>query len=147
MDYRTHLQDMKKSGFCPFCEEIKYAIDENNHAFVLPARAPYTPDHILICSKRHAETLADFSPQELADIYALITKWEILLHTKHGEIVVFLRQGSLLGTTGKSISHFHWHIVPHFTIKYGWTQESSDDRKVYTLEEYANIQQNLQQMM
>lgn len=103
-------------------------------------------DHILICPKRHGETLEDFSDKELSDIYALITQREKILYNKHGELVVFLRQGSIMGSTGKTIHHLHRHIVPHFTIKYGWDQASSDARKVYSEDEYKIIQAKLKQI-
>lgn len=144
-DYKFHLQSLNQQGICPFCEEQKYAVDENKYAFVLPARAPYHEDHVLICPKRHAETLEDFSSEELTHIYELITKWEILLYHKHRELVVFLRQGSVWGRTGKTISHLHRHIVPHFEIKFWGTQEQSDARMVYSDEEYTDIQTQMRQ--
>ena len=143
INYRSHLHDLKDKGICPFCQEQTCAVDENKYAFVLPARAPYREDHVLICPKRHAETLADFSPEELSDIYELITKWELLLYREHGELVVFLRQGSVWGTTGKTIHHLHRHIVPHFEIKYWWTQETSDARTVYNDKKYNDIQEHM----
>lgn len=141
MDYRTHLQNLKQSGICPFCKEKTLAVDENENAFVLPARAPYMEDHILICPKKHGETLEDFSEQELSDIYALITKREKILYKKHGELVVFLRQGSVMWTTWKTIHHLHRHIVPHFLIRYSGDQEISLTRKVYNEDEYRSVSQ------
>lgn len=128
MNYKEHVQALWKSASCPFCKEKDFVIDKNSHAFVLAARAPYTQDHLLVCSSRHVETLAELTEQELQDLYMLLTKWEAILHKKHGELVVFLRQGSVLGPTWKSIAHLHWHIVPNFKIQYGWSQESSDER-------------------
>jgi diadenosine tetraphosphate (Ap4A) HIT family hydrolase len=50
-----------------------------------------------------------------------------------------LRQWEPFWITGKSLDHFHRHIVPHFTIRYGGTQESSDNRKFFNDEEYREI--------
>lgn len=111
---------MKENNICPFCEEKDvYAIDENEYAVVLPARAPYREDHILICPKRHGDFLQEYSQRELEDLYSLLTKWEVLLQKKHGEVVTFLRQGKNFGTTGKSLSHLHRHIIPQFKILFG----------------------------
>jgi diadenosine tetraphosphate (Ap4A) HIT family hydrolase len=139
MSYIQHIKTMKASGICPFCEEYKQdiAIDENATAYVLPARAPYTDDHILICTKRHVDVLQDLTAEELTDVYALIVKREVKLHHIHKEVVVFLRQGEPFGVTGKSVHHFHRHIVPHFTIKYGGTQEASDSRHMMDDKEYT----------
>ena len=143
IDYRSHLHKMKEEGICPFCLEKKYAVDENDSAFVLPARAPYREDHILICPKKHGETIEDFTQWELQDLYALITKREKILYKKHGELVVFLRQGSVWWSTGKTISHLHRHIVPHFEIKFWGTQEASDARMVYSDDIYNRVQEEM----
>lgn len=138
MTYIDHIKKMKASGVCPFCEEYKQdlAVDENDTAYVLPARAPYTEDHILICTKRHVDILQDLSAEELKQVYQLIVKWETILYQKHAEVVVFLRQGISFGVTGKSLHHFHRHIVPNFTIQYGWSQEISDARYIMDEKEY-----------
>ena len=143
-NYIDHVNAMKEKDICPFCEEKNhYAIDENDHAVVLPARAPYREDHILVCPKRHADFLQDYTQQEIDDLYALLTKWEILLQKKHGEVVTFLRQGKNFGTTGKSISHLHWHIIPQFKILFAHTQEESNNRQVYTDKELQATTQQL----
>lgn len=140
MTYIEHIKNMKASGICPFCEEYKHwlIIEQNDTAYVLLARAPYTPGHLLVCTKRHTELLSDLTPQELVDIQSLIIKREHYLYQHYGEVVVFLRQGVPFGVTGKSLAHFHRHIVPNFTIKYGGTQEASDNRKCYSDEEYRS---------
>jgi diadenosine tetraphosphate (Ap4A) HIT family hydrolase len=94
MSYSTYLQNNTRNGFCPFCEEQSSAIDENETAFVLPARAPYIQDHLLICTKTHKQYLSDLTAQELQDIQELMLKWSEIIKKKHGEFVVFLRQGT-----------------------------------------------------
>ncbi len=139
MSYIQHIKTMKASGICPFCEEYKQwlAIEQNDTAYVLLARAPYTEWHLLVCTKRHVDVLQDLTPEELSDVYALIIKREILLYQQHSEVVVFLRQGKPFGITGKSLHHFHRHIVPKFTIQYGGTQEASDSRHMMDDKEYT----------
>jgi diadenosine tetraphosphate (Ap4A) HIT family hydrolase len=92
MAYIDHINQMKQKKICPFCEEIKFAIDENDTAFVLPARAPYTEDHLLICTKSHKKNLSELSKEELEDIQSLLVKREQILQDKYGELVIFLRQ-------------------------------------------------------
>lgn len=139
MTYIDHIKKMKASGVCPFCEEYKQnlAVDENDTAYVLPARAPYKEDHILICTKRHVDIVQDLSAQELKHVYELIIKWETILYKKHWEVVVFLRQWNPFWITWKSLHHFHRHIVPHFTIQYGGSQEVSDARYIMDEKEYS----------
>jgi diadenosine tetraphosphate (Ap4A) HIT family hydrolase len=139
MSYIEHIKKMKVSWVCPFCEEYKQnlAVDQNNTAYVLLARAPYHEDHVLICTKRHVDTIQELTPEELVDLYDLIIKRETTLHRIHKEVVVFLRQGKPFGITWKSLHHFHRHIIPHFTIQFGGSQESSDGRYVMSDIEYA----------
>jgi diadenosine tetraphosphate (Ap4A) HIT family hydrolase len=139
MAYINHINNMKQQKVCPFCEEIKFAIDENDTAFVLPARAPYTEDHLLICTKNHRKYISELSSQELEDVQTLLIKREKILQDKHGELVIFIRQWETFWITGKSLDHFHRHIVPNFAIQYGWTQEASDNRKFFNDIEYKEI--------
>lgn len=147
MNYKSHVEMMAKDKRCPFCEEKKiFTIDENEYAFVLPARAPYHQDHILVCPKRHIDFLEELSPQETQDIHALFTKRAMILHKKHWETVSFLRQWTNRWPTGKTISHMHWHIIPHFQILYGWDQASSDNRVLYNDDEMNTVINQLKEL-
>ena len=139
MSYKEHIDNMNNKSICPFCEELWFALDQNNTAFVLAARAPYIEDHILICTKSHKKYLPELSTEELQDIQSLLIKWEKILQDRYGELVVFLRQWEPFWVTWKSLDHFHRHIVPNFTIKYGWTQEMSDSRKFFNDSEYEDV--------
>lgn len=148
MEYKAHREHLQSLGICPFCKEREeFSIDQNEYAFALLARAPYHPDHILICPKRHGEVISDYSPEELANIDQLLHKWQNLLYQYHGEVVTFLRQGKTLGTTGKSIAHLHRHIIPHFRIDFGGSFEASEQRKVYTDLELKNEQTRIQRLL
>lgn len=147
MDYQSHMAQIKQAGICPFCEEMDaFSLDHNEYAFVLPARAPYQKGHLLVCPKRHGELLSDYDEIELQAIYSLITKWQTILYKHYGELVIFIRQWAVWGTTGKSVAHLHRHIVPNFTIRFGDSQSDSDARKFYTDEEYRALIHQLKQI-
>lgn len=132
-------------GYCPLCHESSdHYIDHNDTAYIVPARTPYESDHIIICSKEHVELQSQLTAAQSADIHVLVDKRTKILYDRHGELVVFLRQWSVLGKTGKSIWHLHWHIVPHFTIQYGWSQANSDARVFMSDDQYHNSVQHLQ---
>lgn len=132
---------------CPFChEEEQFRIDSNSTCYVIPSRAPYTEDHILICPKSHKKSLDSLSADELSDIRTLLQQWQHILYHKHGEVVLMLREWIPWGTTGKTLEHLHWHIVPQFTIQHGWSQEASDARKFLSDEEYIQRRNVLQEL-
>lgn len=139
MSYNEYIKKITKEKICPFCKELSLAIDANDTAFVLPARAPYTIDHLLICPKEHKKSLSELSVQELQDIQELMLKWSEIIKKEHGELVVFLRQWLPFWLTGQTVAHLHWHIVPNFPIHAGWSQDASDSRKFLDDEEYAAI--------
>jgi hypothetical protein len=66
-------------------------------------------------------------------------KWSEIIKKKHGEFVVFLRQGTPFWVTWQSISHLHRHIVQNFPIHAGGSQEVSDKRKFLNDEEYQAL--------
>lgn len=101
---------------------------------------------MLVCPYQHGELISDYNDEQLASIMELIFKWERFLYKRHQEVVVFLRQGKVGGKTGKSVHHLHWHIVPHFQIVYGGSQEGSDQRTVYNDTEYMQRSQTLQKL-
>lgn len=102
--YGDLVQERLTNAYCPFCNESQECyIDSNEYAYVVPARAPYTQDHVLICPKSHVISLTECTPQELQDIWSLITKRNQILCGKHCDVVIFLREGSVLGATGKTV--------------------------------------------
>jgi diadenosine tetraphosphate (Ap4A) HIT family hydrolase len=61
-------------------EEI---VDETEKFFVIPARAPYVENHLLIIPKRKVYVLRELSVDEKEEMYDLIDKWSKKLHTMH----------------------------------------------------------------
>ena len=145
MWYKAHIDEIHRTKRCPFCEELSQLsiIDQNKHAFVVPARAPYHDDHILILPKIHKSLLHDYTVEELDSVYELLTKRETLLYTKHEELAVFLRARKILWSTGKTMDHLHRHIVPHFTIQFGGSQENSDKRMFLDDDLYREMRERL----
>lgn len=145
MWYKKHIDAIHSSKRCPFCEELSNfsIVDENEHAFVVPARAPYHEDHILVLPKVHNSLLQEYTSEQLYAVYDLLTKWQTILYKKHKELVVFLRAWEILWSTGKTMDHLHRHIVPHFTIQFGWSQESSDNRIFLDDDDYINMRERI----
>jgi diadenosine tetraphosphate (Ap4A) HIT family hydrolase len=138
--YSELIQQRLKDNYCPLCNEwTTNYIDSNETAYVVPARTPYELDHILICPKAHLELQSQCTHQQLVDMSTLLYKWTDIMYQNHQELVVFMRQWAVLGKTGKSIWHLHWHIIPNFTIQYGWSQVDSDARMFMSDEQYQDI--------
>ena len=138
MKYIDFVHEQSKKG-CSMCRGDDYIIQHNDYAYVTPALAPYTPWHLLVILKSHKEKLSDLSVQELQAMSDLWTAWIQILEAEYGEVVGFVRQWEVFGTTGKSQAHLHRHIVPHFSNLYGGSQESSDARKILTREEIVAL--------
>ena len=78
MKYEDLLKEMHN---CPFCDLTKREkILENENAFLTYSLAPYHPDHLLICTKRHLENLLDLTDREVQDIDSLQKKGFKILH-------------------------------------------------------------------
>lgn len=102
---------------CPFCETSdKETIDENADFKVILARAPYTPDHLLIIPHRHLIYMHELSSQELNSAMNLIKKRMDKLHLTYPDVNLLLRDGTVGGNIGKSVDHLHFHLIPSITL-------------------------------
>ena len=63
------------------------------YMYIIPARAPYVEDHLLIIPRRHVTLLQELTHEELQSLHALIDKWATKLHTKHKDVNLLLRDG------------------------------------------------------
>ena len=144
MKYIQALKELWKD-FDPFlhlkAEEI---VDESKYFFVIPARAPYIEDHLLIIPKRKVYVLRELNNEERLEMYELLEKWSKLLHTKHSGVNLLLRDWLVCENYvefGKSINHLHFHLVPDCPI---WAENlSNEDRRFFDDEEYINITKNI----
>src|SRR5690606_28572825 len=86
--YRRHnAADKKSEGSCPFpsCQgrNGQMILRENDTMYVIANRVPYdmfegrrVEDHLMVIPKRHVETIADFTDQEMIDQMTIIGEYE-----------------------------------------------------------------------
>ena len=92
--YIEVLEEQKKKHICPFCSEEKETmLEESKYFYVIPARAQYCVDHILIVPKRHICLLKSLNHEELEEMMDLINKWDNKLRKHYKNISLLLRDG------------------------------------------------------
>ena len=144
MEYHEALKIIKKKKICPFCyEKESHIVDEWIYMKVIPARAPYVKDHLLIVPKRHVNLLKELTHPELIDLHELVDKWTKKLHKYHNSVNLLLRDG-LVGdkNCGKSVNHLHFHLIPDCDISEK-TGKGESDREFLDEKKYKEITQNI----
>ena len=109
--------------------------------FIVPTRAPYVEDHLLIIPKRHVILLKELSHPELEDLHELVDIWTNKLHTKHETVNLLLRDGLAGGISQKSINHLHFHLIPDCPV--GSKGKDGEEREFYSEEQYLHITQHM----
>ncbi len=138
MKYNEALQTLGKN-FDPFLHILKNEIiDETEWFFVVPSRAPYVKNHLLVIPKRKVYLLKDLKENEKIEMFKLLEKWTTKLHKIHPDINLLLRDGLVWWKTGKSVNHLHFHLIPDCSIWAEW-QLNSIERKWYDETEYEII--------
>ncbi|MDR0369118.1 MAG: HIT family protein [Candidatus Peribacteria bacterium] len=113
MQYNEYLASILDDTYCPFCSLSKQEIiEESKHFLVIPARAPYSKDHLLIIPKRHIVLLQEMRSTEMKELLKLIEYWSDSLASHHEGTSILLRNGQINGTLGKSVNHLHVHLIP-----------------------------------
>lgn len=145
MRYIDALKEAEKTKKCSFCQEKpENFIDTGKYFYVIPARAPYTKDHILIIPKRHVNTLLTLSKAETLEMYKLVDKRAKKLRTKYKTINLLLRDGLVTDRIiNKSVNHLHFHLLPNTGIHIQKT-EDADNRKRIEENAYAKLSKNIQ---
>ena len=116
MQYREYLLNVLK-GDCPFCDIKKeFILEKWKHFTVILSRAPYTKDHLLIVPHRHIIRMKEIKPEERWTLIPLIEKWTKKLEKLYQEVNLLLRDWVANWTSGKSINHLHFHLVPDCEI-------------------------------
>jgi diadenosine tetraphosphate (Ap4A) HIT family hydrolase len=69
------------------------AVDETENFFVIPARAPYVENHLLIIPKKKVYLLKELSTEEQIEMFELLELWDINLHKIHKDVSLLLRDG------------------------------------------------------
>lgn len=141
MRYVDFLAQFPKNH-CPFCHVKKAEIlEETKYNIVVPTRAPYSWDHLMIIPKKHYVFLDELSDVEYKDLFTLIRKWTKKLHTKYENIGLLLRDAVAGEKSGKSIHHLHFHLIPDCQI--GAFGKNSSNRRCYEDEPYAEVAEEL----
>jgi ATP adenylyltransferase len=106
---------------CVFCTLAAAGDDERNlilargrHAFVILNRFPYNPGHLMVMPFRHVGDYLELTPEELAEIMALVGTAIGALTAESGPHGFNL--GMNLGqVAGAGIAdHVHLHLVPRW---------------------------------
>jgi len=93
MKYHEALQTLGKN-FDPFLHiKSQEVVDESDNFFVIPARAPYIEDHLLIVPKRRIYVIKDMEHHEKIEMFELLESWTIKLHKRHTDVNLLLRDG------------------------------------------------------
>ena len=99
---------------CPLCEsrEVKTRIVTSNKlAFAFLSNIPIVPGHVLICPKKHRQTLDDLTPHEVKAIFQLQKKLKKAMRRTFG-VRGFNYAWNEGVAAGQNIPHFHLHMLP-----------------------------------
>lgn len=133
MEYEKALKQFNKT-FCPFCnEKPENIIEISNYFYILVSRAPYTQDHIIIVPRRHICLLSDLKNKETKEMFDLIEKRTTLLHKKHKDVNLLLRDWLIWGLSNKSINHLHFHFIPDCPV---YSEKNTEKREFLSDQEY-----------
>ena len=109
-------------GNCPFCDPSQQVIKQNKHAQVILSNPRKVPGHFLVLPKRHLEKPWELEPEEILDVFALISEIEQKIIGKLGEgcdirqnYRPFLKQNNL------KVDHLHFHVIPRTLEDYIYT--------------------------
>ncbi len=118
MRYISFLKNITKKHTCPFChEKEEHMLEIGRYFYVIPSRSPYSKHHLLIVPKRHANLLGTLTDKELKEMHILIDKRTKILHKKHKDVSLLLRDGLVKDKViNKSINHLHFHLLPDIGI-------------------------------
>jgi histidine triad (HIT) family protein len=87
--------------------------DEDTVAFVSPAWWPRNNGHVIVVPTRHARSLEDIVPADLAAVYATAQRVAIALRVAYGCPGTSTRQHNDR-SAGQEIPHFHVHVFPRY---------------------------------
>jgi len=105
---------------CIFCnrlageDERHFVLHRARHWYVILNRYPYNNGHLLLVLNRHAPTLGDLAPAELAEMGRLLAAMERTLRRAYGPDG--LNAGFNAGASaGAGVpDHFHLHMLPRW---------------------------------
>ena len=103
------------------CRALEHAADPSSlvahvgpHTFVVMNLYPYNAGHVMIAPRRHVGSLAEATPEELAETMALARRLETVLAELYAPEGINL--GLNLGkAAGAGVAdHIHMHMVPRW---------------------------------
>jgi len=144
MKYINVVRKLEKTHHCPFChEKPENMLEIGKYFYVIPARAPYTKDHLLIIPKRHVNTLITLSHAELLEMHKLVDKRAKKLHTKYKDVSLLLRDGLVKDKIiNKSVNHLHFHLLPNTGVHIQ-TIKQADSRQRIEDKAYTKLSENI----
>lgn len=114
MNYELWLK--KYRNVCPFCELKKSEIlKQNKDFYLIPTRAAYIKDHLLIVPKKHKTKISQLNKKEFENLNNLVFYAFKKLNKKYQDASILYREGEKK-KIGKSIDHMHVHIIPKLKI-------------------------------
>lgn len=143
MRYITVIKQSEKIHICPFChEKPENMLQKGKYFFVVPARAPYVKDHLLIIPKRHVNMLTTLTHAELLEMHKFVDIRAKKLHKKHKGVNLLLRDGLTKDKIiGKSVNHLHFHLLPDVEIHIGKSDQNPDNRNRLDDKAYSKMAQ------
>src|SRR3989344_316321 len=89
----------------------KRIIISNGLAFAFPTNIPITPGHVLICPKRHVQTIYELTSDEISEIFELMQTLRVAIKTTFNA-TGFNYAWNEGEAAGQSVPHVHIHMVP-----------------------------------
>lgn len=111
-DFCNEIQKQEEYIFKSIYKDVDSRIVGQNKLFVvLPTIGPLFKHSLLILPKRHIETMAELSTDEMALFEDLLQKVKSLL-SDYGNVIIFEHGAKELTGGSCGIYHAHIHIVP-----------------------------------
>lgn len=106
---------------CKFCnlnpqDFANTQIDETEHFFLIPAVGCLVDGYLLAVSKKHIHSMAELTPSEKDEYFALLAKYRKLFFKSYGQSPIIFEHGSTPfqeSASASSIYHAHTHLVNH----------------------------------
>lgn len=94
-------------------DRVALIVHRTRHSYLMLNRFPYNPGHLLAIPLREITDIEELTPEESADLFAIITFGKKILKAalKPDGFNLGFNLGS---ASGGSIAHLHGHVVPRW---------------------------------
>lgn len=101
---------------CPFCEGLAgrhdwAIVDDQRESLAFITPRPLRSGHVLVILKRHAPTILDLSPEELATVMRHTQRIARAVADALDATGLNVFQNSGV-TSGQTVGHYHVHVLP-----------------------------------